>query len=352
MLISPYHLFKHKSYRNINDFTKEHQNIYDLFISAFTYEDIVTKTFSNFNASKKVWLIFPEYNINMSDINDEAFKYNYINENSKESEYIIEMYKKYIEGNEDIKICVDTTGFNKPYLVFLIIYLKEKGFKNIDFIYTEPKQYPQKDKTQFSILENKEIKNPKEKNTHTIINPRDIETGNNFYSNIGQNDLFIINVGYESRLVNSVINNVTARVKKPLLGFPSLQPIMYQENVLNLIKSKSNLGIEENEELLYAPANNPFITAHVISEYIEKYVNENNKNTIKNIYLSPLATKAQTIGITLFYIFEQEKYDDMNINIHIHYPFTSTYSSSSSEGFFRINKYTIEFDLFDKITKS
>jgi len=351
MLISPYHLFKYKSYRKINDFITEHQNQYDLFISAFTYEEIVTTTFANLNSNKKVWLIFPEYHIDISKIDGKTFMCNEVNENIKESEYICAMYNEYIKGNENMKICVDTTGFNKPYLVSLIIYLKIQGIKEIDFIYTEPKLYQEKDKTQFSTLENIDAKKEKKKDVEMIIKPRDIETGNNYYSNAGQNDLFIINVGYDSKLVNSVINNVTARVKKPLLGFPSLQPIMYQENVLNLIKSKSDLGIEENEELLYAPANNPFITAHVISEYIEKYVKENNKNTIKNIYLSPLATKAQTIGMTLFYIFEQEKYEDIDINIHIHYPFTDSYSASSSEGIFRINKYTIEFDLFDKITK-
>jgi len=345
MLIGKYHLFKYQSYREINHFTKDHDSKYDLFISAFTHEDIVTTTFNKLESKKKVWLIFPEYSIDRIHIKDEIFELNIKDESLKEAEYINAMYSKYIKPNKKAQICIDTTGFNKPYLVYLIILLKREGIHQIDFIYTEPKRYTKKDKTEFSSEKKEEKKN-------IIIEPRDIVSEHNYYSDAGENDLFIINVGYDSRLVNSVINSVSAMVKKPLLGFPSLQPIMYQENILNLIKSKTELGIEPNDELLYAPANNPFITAHVLSEYIKKYVNRYGEDTINNIYLSPLATKAQTLGMTLFYIFEQEKYDDLDINLHIHYPFTNTYSASSSEGYFRINKYTIEFNLFDKITNN
>ena len=68
-----------------------------------------------------------------------------------------------------------------------------------------------------------------------------------------------------------------------------------------------------------------------------------------NIYLSPLAAKAQTIGLTLFYLFEKDKYKKDDISIHIRYPFTDSYSSKAGKGYFCINKYTIEFDLFDKM---
>lgn len=79
---------------------------------------------------------------------------------------------------------------------------------------------------------------------------------------------------------------------------------MYQENIINLEKSNGYLGLDPTDDLLYAPANNPFITAHIVSKYIKNYRQEN--NNISNIYLSPLATKAQTIGLTLFYLFEKD----------------------------------------------
>jgi hypothetical protein len=331
-MISKYHLFHYDSYRKLEEFCNNNKD-YDLYISAYTKEDIVIKTFTHIQAKRKVYLIFPEYNLKIEDINCETFEHTIVDKNIKEAEYINAMCDKYISSQSTEKICIDATGFNKPYLVYLLFWFKEKGIKNIDLIYTEPQRYLKSDKTNFS---------------DNIIESRDIVSPYESYPKAGENDLFIINIGYDSKLVNKVINNVTAKEKKPLIGFPSLQSIMYQENILNLIKSKTELGIKENDELLYAPANNPFITAHVISEYVKKYI-KTNKGLVKNIHLAPLATKAQTIGMALFYIFENSIYEEYDISIHIHYPFTNSYSASSSEGLFRINKYTIEFDLFDKV---
>lgn len=331
MRISPYNLLHMESFRDASEFF-EH-NKYDLFISAYTDEDIVKNIYHYIEANEKLWLIFPEYKLDLEEINGEKFNPTLKDENTKEADYISGMYEHYIAKNTDKKICIDITGFNKPYLIFMITYLKEMGLKKIEFIYTEPQRYVKGNKTEFS---------------EDSISPRDIVTFDESFQSRGENDLFIINVGYDSRLVKSVLEGIRAKIK-PLLGFPSLQPIMYQENILNLIKSKNELGINENEELLYAPANHPFITAQVVSEYVEAYIEKYGLDDIKKIYLSPLATKAQTIGMTLFYIFEKEKYQEKDISIHIRYPFTKKYSSSSSEGVFRINKYTIEFDLFDKI---
>ncbi len=320
-----------ESARYSRKFYDEHK--YDLFISAYTDEEIVKNTYNHIESKEKLWLIFPEYELDLEKITGEIFNPALEDDNTKESDYINAMYQSYLDQNIGKKICIDTTGFNKPYLIYLIILLKEKNVQKIDFIYTEPQRYVKGNKTEFS---------------EDSITPRDIVTFDESFPARGENDLFIVNVGYDSRLVRRVLDGKRAKIK-PLLGFPSLQPIMYQENIINLIKSKSELGINENEELLYAPANHPFITAQVISEYIEAYIEKYGVEEIKKIYLSPLATKAQTIGMTLFYIFEKKKYQEKDISIHIRYPFTNKYSSSSSEGVFRINKYTIEFNLFDKI---
>ena len=332
MTISPYNLFYMESFRSSTEFWNTAQ--YDLFISAYTNEDIVLDTYKNINANEKLWLIFSEYDLNLAEIDGEKFNPSLKDETTKEADYIRGVYEDYIVKNIDKKICIDITGFNKPYLIYMIIYLKEMDtIKKIDLIYTEPQQYVKGTKTVFS---------------RDSIKSRDIVTFDESFPSRGENDLFIVNVGYDFRLVKGVLEGRHAKIK-PLLGFPSLQPIMYQENILNLIKSKNELGINENEELLYAPANHPFITAQVVSEYINAYTKKYGLDEIKNIYLSPLATKAQTIGMTLFYIFEKEKYKKEDISIHIRYPFTNKYSSSSSKGVFRINKYTIEFDLFDNL---
>lgn len=333
-MISPYHLFFYENYRSLNEFTDDPSNKYDFFISAYTNEEIVLETYKYIDAKEKLWVLFDEYAIAKSTIDGEYFEYTVQDKNKSEAEYILKLFSEKLADKQTLQICIDTTGFMKPYMVFLLLLLNQKGFKKIDLIYTEPQSYEKNENTEFSEKE-------------SSINVRDIITFDSFYPSSNSDDLYIVNVGYDSSLVNKVLTNIKVNEKKVLVGFPSLQPIMYQENILNLEKSNAYLGLEPHDDLLYAPANNPFLTAHIVSRFIKNY-KETNKN-ISNIYISPLATKAQTIGLTLFYIFENKNYEEEDISIHLRYPFTNSYSSKAGKGYFRINKYIIEFDLFDKI---
>lgn len=333
-MISPYHLFFYEQHKNIESFNANLNSKYDFFLSAYTEEDIVTETYDKVNATEKYWIICPEYAIDIKKVPNDYFDYKIKDFDNREAEYILALFKEKLHDKQNLNICIDATGFMKPYIIFLLILLKEKGFNKIDLIYTEPQLYEKNGDTEFSDKE-------------SAIKVRNIKTFDAYYQNSNSDDLYIINAGYTSKFVNKVLENIQVKEKKVLVGFPSLQPIMYQENIINLEKSNGYLGLDPNDDLLYAPANNPFITAHIVSRYIEKYKNEN--QNISNIYLSPLATKAQTIGLTLFYLFEKDKYKKDDISIHIRYPFTDSYSSKAGKGYFCINKYTIEFDLFDKI---
>jgi hypothetical protein len=55
------------------------------------------------------------------------------------------------------------------------------------------------------------------------------------------------------------------------------------------------------KKIKFAPAFDLFVTAQIINEIIE----ENPSST--NIYLSPLSTKPQSVGMALFYITNYEK---------------------------------------------
>lgn len=57
---------------------------------------------------------------------------------------MLALFKEKLEDKIDLNICIDATGFMKPYIIFLLILLKEKGFKKIDLIYTEPQSYEKK----------------------------------------------------------------------------------------------------------------------------------------------------------------------------------------------------------------
>ena len=112
------------------------------------------------------------------------------------------------------------------------------------------------------------------------------------------NDLLIIGAGYENHLISQVAKFKDQSQKVLLFGFPSLRADMYQENVLKAHLSEENTGSKafEDSRRYFAPANDPFVTASVLSEIVERY---NTRTEITNLYLCPLATKAQTLGFAL-----------------------------------------------------
>ncbi len=142
-------------------------------------------------------------------------------------------------------------------------------------------------------------------------------------------------------MIRSITGHKKFSKKKVLIGFPSLQPIMYQENILNLQKAYDDLNITHTSKLLYAKANDPFETAKIIKNYILKYLAKTSE--MKTIYFAPLGTKPQALGMVLFTILEEEFFKEKGILLKIIYPYSKSYSSSAGKQLFQVNRYTIEF---------
>jgi hypothetical protein len=113
---------------------------------------------------------------------------------------------------------------------------------------------------------------------------------------------------------------------------------MYQQSVL-----RSRLAAEElsdpdfsDTNRSFAPANDPFGTAAVLSEIVAQRRMERG---ITNLYLSPLGTKPQVIGFGLYHIFECP-----NAEASITFPFSRGYSPETGQGVSRTWIYTIEFN--------
>ena len=136
-------------------------------------------------------------------------------------------------------------------MFYLILILKNNNFNNFDIIYTEPNIYINHEETKFS--------NDSATFTRSI-------NGYDFKPDNGKDDLLIINAGYDFSLISRIAENKKSiRNNKILIGFPSLQPIMYQENILNFNKVSDELDIRASEfNPLFAPANDPFETANAI----------------------------------------------------------------------------------------
>lgn len=323
-----YSFFYRKKHENISKEYISSNLKYDFFISAFNDSYRVQYLHSNINSNNKIWIIFPEYKFNEIEIAQiEGNKSDYSDCHLTESDIILDFYnknKKLFETSS--KIAIDITGMLRPYVVFIVRLLKFKGVSKVDFIYTEPEHYMKKEDTLFSIEH---------------LNIRSIDGCEGIHNPETNKDLLIIGSGYDNKRISRIARAKRQSRKVQILGFPSLQADMFQQNILKSYKAEldvlsGNFNLN-SKELILAPANDPFITAKKISEYIVK---EERVEPFTNIYLCPLSTKAQTLGIALYYTFEA--YDKP---ASIIFPFCKKYSKETSKGISNICTYTVEFNL-------
>jgi hypothetical protein len=287
---------------------------YDIFLSAFDNCNRTKEIFDKVKSIQKYWFILPQYK-GIETLPEENV---YFNKSLTESEYFEDFIVNFKENDYNSKkICVDITGFIRPHLIYLLKFFSCSGVTQVDLLYTEPIQYKNADETKFSGY---------------IDGIQDVEGCSSINNNPNtDNDLLIICAGYDDDLIAKISQNKGHCQKKYyILGFPSLQPDMYQESILKMENAKQSTG--EFKKIKFAPAFDPFVTAQIINEIID----ENPNST--NIYLSPLSTKPQTVGMALFYI---TNYKELPISII--FPYSKTYTSKHAEGIKRTWKYTLEF---------
>ena len=295
-------------------------NQWDIFLSCYNSSERVKVVFDKVKASKKYWIIAPEYQYKKEEYpdNGNVFDSEYVDE----SEFINDLFDE-IGEVKGLSICIDITGFMRHHLLYLIGYLNFLKINKFDVIYSEPGQYKNKDQTKFSNAPVKEIK------------PIAGYGGNHNVEN-SQNDLLILGVGYDYELVKQVVEHKDYAQIATLWGFPSLRADMYQENIL--CANKAGVAVfsgDWNKNKYFAKANDPFSTAKELGEIIKIH---EKKESITNLYLSPLSTKPQVLGFSLFYICEW-----IGREASIIFPFSESYSRETSTGISKIWKYTIEF---------
>ncbi|CAC9973712.1 hypothetical protein [Flavobacterium panici] len=301
---------------------------HDLFISAYNESERVNFVFDNVSSKDKHWIIFPEYEFSPSEIKKlGGLIFDYSNEkNLDESGIIIDYYnngaKNFFEQKK--RVCIDITGFIRPHLVFLIRLLEKEKVENIEFIYSEPSNYVKKENTVFSddFIEIRGVIG--------CLNSHDPDTNN---------DILIIGSGYDHQMISRIAKAKPEAKKIQVLGFPSLKADMFQENVLKVYQSEEDVSSGDfsidDENVILAPANDPFVTAQLISDYIKK---EEKKKPITNIYLCPLSTKAQTLGMALYYVCEC-----LGKPASILFPFSKKYSRETTQGISNILIYEVQF---------
>ncbi|PHS53205.1 MAG: hypothetical protein COB03_12020 [Alteromonas sp.] len=292
---------------------------YDLFLSVFNSSDRVNDVYNRIKSENKYWLIIPEYEYVEKDYPKEPFiKLSGGNE-SEQLQSLLKLLN--LKDYKNSKVCIDLTGFMRPQMLFLLFYFKTMGFKEVDFVYSEPDHYIKKEKTKFS--------------EGSIYDTRQIQ-GYAGSSNLkGTKDLLIIASGYDTNLIAKVAQNKENAEIVQILGFPSLRADMYQENVLRTIAAAESFTAKTLAEPIFAPASDPFETANVVESFI---LDNNCLEKFDHIYICPLSTKAQTLGIGLAY---QNTFVGKPVSLL--FPFTSKYSKETSVGISKVWLYKVEF---------
>lgn len=286
---------------------------FDVFISAFDGCERTSITYNRIKAGEKHWIVFPQY-----DQKKECLPDCYCTSDKLlESDFVAEVLDTIDLKNKSI--CVDSTGFLIPHLVFLIQFFKRAGINKYDIIYSEPASYKHGEETEF---------------TRSVNEPRPIEGYSSSAKNVNGNDALIVFSGFNDSLVTSVARNKSKSLYKYLFtGFPSLQADMYQQNLIQLSKSKESIG-ETHVTNLKAPAYDPFVAAKKLQEVVNELMKD--CYNIEYIHVSPLSTKPMAIAAALVYL------TNPNSPIDIIYPPSDTYVSGHAIGIKRTWRYTIE----------
>lgn len=221
------------------------------------------------------------------------------------------------------RLCLDITGFVVPQFLLLLRYLYSCGFTQMDVIYTEPNQYKENENTQFS---------------ERFAKVEQVIGYSGTYTSEMENDLLVIAAGYDHSRIIDVANYKKSAKKVLLFGFPSSSPGMFQENIIRAYQAEAAVGSDCFKDMdmnVFAPANDPFSTAQALKEYIDR---ESKRRKFSNVYLAPLSSKPQALGLALYYIWENGWEKPMSII----YPFCKRYIGDTATGIAKVWRYEVE----------
>ncbi len=288
----------------------------DTFVSSFNLSERVQLVSQRVHSSRAVWLLHDEYRIPSADIPKGTAPVLALSKGD-EAEDLADVMSFLGSPSSCGDLVIDCTGMMRPHLALLIPMLFAYGHRRFTLLYSEPRQYTRKERTQFSLGDITEV--------------RPIRGCEGSHSTNTSYDLLVIGAGYDSQLIAHVAEHKKAARKVQMLGLAD----MYQENMLRSREAEESLG----ESLVprrdyFAPANDPFAVAGELQKIVTL---EKSKRRLSNLYLCPLATKPQVIGFALYhYLFWRGREGS------IVFPFASRYEAETSKGCSRVWAYTIE----------
>jgi hypothetical protein len=296
---------------------------WDYFLSGFNRADRIKIAHDRVRARHKTWLIHEEYGLSDAEI-PSGSKFGL--RNVDESTYCKALLT-YLIDHQGFRpgvhsLCIDITGILRPHLMFLVRLLKTRNVTDFTALYAEPLQYASRERTAFS--------------SGNITAVRPVHGFEGSTNTVGAPHFLVIGVGYDDKLLAAVAEHRAKAEKHQLFGLPSLRADMFQESVLRSRRASEEIG-DPNfspHNRSFAPANDPFGTASVLSEIVERRLNQVHDS---DIILAPLGTKAQVLGFVLFFMLETH-----NSRYSIIFPFSTGYEAETSTGLARIWAYHVE----------
>lgn len=294
-------------------------NHWPVLVSAFNASERVQTIFTHANADAKHWLVQPEYGYSPEQFPTEGEVFAPTSRN--EADFLAEYLTAAPVDPRQSGACIDITGFMRPHLMLLVRMMFDAGVDRFHVLYTDPVRYSKEEQTEFT------------KGPVTAVRQVAGFEGQHV-PHRGTEDLLIIGTGYDDELIRRVAESKANAHKMQMFGLPSLSPDMYQQNVLNASRAAEAVGQTAEREPCFAPANDPFVTASVLQERVDR---ERAAGRLSNLYLCPLGTKPQALGFALYYLTEWQGGPCSML-----FPFAEFYEQETSKGIARIWKYTLE----------
>lgn len=292
---------------------------WDIFISAYNGSDRIQTVFSRVIATRKIWVVVPEYKYAQEDCAELVDAVS-IEDGINEATLAHKIFE-YAGVSSSKRICIDITGFMRPHILALAKYLFDLGIDSYFVLYTEPEQYRRKEHTPFS--------------GDDVECVRQVLGYEGVHSDDVSGDLLFIGMGYDDGLVSRVAADKEGARLIKLLSLPSLSADMYQESILRL--DRAGIAATQDEgSVFFAPANDPFVVAAELSSTLRQI---ERRSAVTNVYLCPLATKVQALGFALFYLRELRSRP-----ASVLFPFSNTYERETSKGVGKSWLYHVEAD--------
>ena len=299
---------------------------WDLLVSAWDDTERVRRVIELSNAGRKDLLLHPQYRLNGDDAPINTISV------AEGEDLAMVGYLDLLETQgfhlPSMRICIDITGMMRPHLMFLVKLMRTRGVRSFDAVYAEPSSYQAREETQF--------------NNRDVLRVQEVVGFQGVNATSDVREVLVVGPGFDDFSLQEVIGDKEGATLVEIFGLPSLQADMYQVNVLKAERPNAPRREAHSPTRRFASASDPFAVASELSAIREKY----NRERENRFYYSPLATKALALGFALFYLAECE-----DTAASIIYPFTASYAPGTGQGVSGIWRYTIDFDLLDRLVE-